>query len=202
MPPMIVAPERDVPGISANACAQPIFSASDQRRSSMLSMRTVAGLRRCRRSAQRMTNAPTMNADATGTGANRCALIALLKARPRTAAGRNAMNRFSTKRCAERSLNIPPATAEQFGAVLPTYGENRAGLDDNLEQLCLVAGVAQQRSGDDQMAGTGNGKKFREALDDAENRRGQQIRKVHGSRHKKRPGSVGCPARAFYRVDN
>ena len=46
IPPMIVAPERDVPGISANACAHPTLSASGQRISSTLSMRTVSGLLR------------------------------------------------------------------------------------------------------------------------------------------------------------
>ena len=43
MPPMIVAPERDVPGISANACAMPTFSASGQRIASTSSMRTRRG---------------------------------------------------------------------------------------------------------------------------------------------------------------
>ena len=43
MPPMIVAPERDVPGISANACASPTLSASVQRMASTSSMRTDAG---------------------------------------------------------------------------------------------------------------------------------------------------------------
>ena len=71
MPPMIVAPDRDVPGINANACAQPIFSASVQRMASTSSIRTVDGARRRRRSTHRMTSAPMMNASATGTGAKR-----------------------------------------------------------------------------------------------------------------------------------
>ena len=114
MPPMIVAPERDVPGISANACAKPIFSASVQRSSSTLRMRTLSGLLRCRRSAQRMTSAPAMNAAATGTGANSRALIAPPKASPSTAAGRKAIRRFSTKRCAPRSRGSPRATAKSL----------------------------------------------------------------------------------------
>ena len=76
MPPMIVAPEREVPGTSASACAQPTSSASVQRIASTESTRIVSGRKRCRRSAQRITSAPTTNATATGTGANRCALIA------------------------------------------------------------------------------------------------------------------------------
>src|SRR5438552_14535308 len=43
MPPMIVAPERDVPGNSANACAHPTFRASVQRMSSIVAMRIVPG---------------------------------------------------------------------------------------------------------------------------------------------------------------
>ena len=39
---MMVAPERDVPGMSANACAMPILRASLQRIWSMLSIFTVA----------------------------------------------------------------------------------------------------------------------------------------------------------------
>src|SRR5689334_2537793 len=114
MPPIIVAPEREVPGISAKACAQPIFSASVQESSSTLRMRTRSGLLRCRRSAQRMTSAPAMNAPATGTGANRRALIAPAKASPSSAAGRKAIRRFSTKRCAARSRGSPRATAKSL----------------------------------------------------------------------------------------
>ncbi len=107
MPPMIVAPDRDVPGMSANACAMPTFSASGQRIASTSSMRTVDGDTRCRRSAHRMTSAPATNASATGTGANRWRLMSFANSRPSTAAGRNATTRFSTKRCAARSRASP-----------------------------------------------------------------------------------------------
>ena len=111
MPPMMVAPDRDVPGMSASACAHPTFSASVQRMSSIAAMRTVSGRARCRRSAQMMTKAPTTNAHATGTGAKRCALIALLKASPSTPAGTKATTRFSANRCAAGSVNKPRRTA-------------------------------------------------------------------------------------------
>src|ERR1700682_6808877 len=107
---MIVAPERDVPGMSANACAKPILRAWLQRIWSTLSILTVPGLRRCRRSAHRITKAPTTNADATGTGAKRWALIKRLNARPRIAAGRKAMPRLIAKRCDARSEKRPAAT--------------------------------------------------------------------------------------------
>jgi len=61
-----------------------------------------------------MTIAPTMNAAATGAGANSFALIALPKASPRIAAGRNATKRLRTNRCAPRSRKMPAATAKSF----------------------------------------------------------------------------------------
>ena len=63
MPPMMVAPEREVPGISAKHCANPTFSASSQVMSCVRSMRTGILLP----STQKMINAPTMKAIATGT---------------------------------------------------------------------------------------------------------------------------------------
>ena len=61
--------------------------------------------------------------------------------------------RFSTKRCAAALARKPARHREQPGAVFPAHGDNRAGLDHDLEQFRPVAGVVQQRSGDDQMAG-------------------------------------------------
>jgi hypothetical protein len=109
MPPMMVAPERDVPGMSANACARPILSASVARMSSTSSM--CGGARvRARRSTHRMTKPPAMNAIATGRGANSTALIARLNSRPRMAAGRKAIARLMAKRCACRSRGSPAIT--------------------------------------------------------------------------------------------
>ncbi len=85
-------------------------------------MRTVAGRNFCRRSTQRMTKAPMTNAQATGTGAKRCALIALPSARPTTAAGRNATTRLTAKRCARGSDASPRSTA----ASLARYSQHTA----------------------------------------------------------------------------
>jgi hypothetical protein len=60
---MIVAPEREVPGISAKHCAIPTLSASTQVIASAVSTRAGRGLR----STQRMTKPPMMKASATGT---------------------------------------------------------------------------------------------------------------------------------------
>ncbi len=51
-----------------------------------------------------------MNADATGTGANRWALIARLKVSPMIAAGIKAIARLIANRCAPRSEKMPVVT--------------------------------------------------------------------------------------------
>ena len=79
-PPMIVAPDREVPGMSAKHWAQPTFSASSQVMSSTLATRTVCS----RRSAHRITKPPRMKVVATTSAVNRCALIALPASRPST----------------------------------------------------------------------------------------------------------------------
>ena len=66
-PPIMVEPERDMPGISATACANPSLSASIGRMSSTVSM-VMACLRF---SAHKIIKAPTINAIATGTGLNK-----------------------------------------------------------------------------------------------------------------------------------
>ncbi|MNE75592.1 hypothetical protein D3C80_1717660 [compost metagenome] len=66
-PPMMVEPEREVPGIIARHCTQPIFRASVQRMSSTCSARTTCW--RC--SAQSMMMPPTTRAVATVMGLNR-----------------------------------------------------------------------------------------------------------------------------------
>ncbi|MCY1393120.1 hypothetical protein D9M71_80070 [compost metagenome] len=64
---MMVAPDREVPGISARHWAQPTLRASFQVMSSTCSARMTC----VRRSAQSMTSPPTTSAAATVTGLNR-----------------------------------------------------------------------------------------------------------------------------------
>ena len=64
----------------------------------------------CRFSTQKMMKPPTTRAMATGTGPNRCALMALLNSTPKTAAGRKPMMTLSAKRCWTRSVNRPAST--------------------------------------------------------------------------------------------
>ena len=99
-PPMMVAPEREVPGMSENTWATPSLSASRQSMSSTSVMRGS----RCRRSTRKMTRPPTMSASATTTGLNRCALISPCSSRPHRAEGSTAMTRLVTKRRERSSL--------------------------------------------------------------------------------------------------
>jgi hypothetical protein len=96
MPPMMVAPERLVPGISAKAWAQPTLKASSTVMSSTDSTRAGPFCMRWRFSTHRITRPPAMKAIATGTGANSTALMLLLKMKPSIAAGTKATTRFST----------------------------------------------------------------------------------------------------------
>ena len=168
MPPMIVAPERDVPGISASACAKPIFSASVQRIASTLSMRTVDGATRCRRSTQRMTNAPTMNASATGTGANRWRLDDLREQQAEHRGGQEGEQQVDDEALRVARLGEARGDLAEPRAIFPADGEDGARLDDDLEHLRALARVAEQRSGDDQVAGRRDRQEFGQALDDAE----------------------------------
>ncbi|MNN54008.1 hypothetical protein D3C81_1687980 [compost metagenome] len=127
MPPIIVAPERDVPGTSAQHCARPTFSASRQFRSSTDSMRGAPALaasskalpcgcetvprRASRHSASRITTPPTINAMATLIGLNRWALIHLPKIKASTMAGTLATMTLMANRWAFGSDPRPLTTA-------------------------------------------------------------------------------------------
>ncbi len=99
-PPMMVAPDREVPGIIARHWAQPIFRASFQVMSSTCSARITC----FRRSAQSMTTPPTTSARATVIGLNSHSWIRSANRTPRTTAGKNAISRLAVKRWAWRWL--------------------------------------------------------------------------------------------------
>ena len=96
MPPIIVAPERDVPGINAAHWANPILRASKGVSSSTLLIVFILLDRVWRYSAQKIINAPTIKALATGTGENKYALMYLPKRSPKPIAGTQAMITWST----------------------------------------------------------------------------------------------------------
>jgi len=109
--PMMVAPERLVPGMSATAWAQPTLKASSMVMSSISWIRTATGLLFWRPSTHRMTKPPMMNDSATGTGWNRADLIMLPKMRPSTASGMKAIITLTRNFCCFGSLNMPRITA-------------------------------------------------------------------------------------------
>ena len=98
IPPMMVAPVREVPGMSEKHCATPTISASFHVIESTAVTRG-APWRLYQYSTAKMTSAPTMSAIATGFGWKRYSLICFWNASPTIAAGRNATNRFNAKRC-------------------------------------------------------------------------------------------------------
>ena len=174
---MMVAPERDVPGISAKHCAKPTLSASRQVMSSTDSTRTVCW----RRSAHRITSAPTMKAIATGTGRNSFALMALPNSRPSTAAGMNATTRFKAKRCAAGLEVSPASTPMNLARYSQHHRQHRAGLDHDLEDLALLVVEAEQVADQDQVAGAGDRQELGETFDDAQDERFEQERGFHSA---------------------
>ena len=77
------------------------------------------------------------------------------------------MNRLSTNRFA-RASRRDRGHGEEPLAKFPAHGEDRARLDDDLEDLRLLAEIAEQRAGDDEVAGRGNGEEFGETFDQAQ----------------------------------
>ena len=163
MPPMMVAPERLVPGTSARHCARPTASASRGRISSIVAIR-IFGVRR---SAQRMTKPPTMKVVATTAGVKRCSLTALPNSRPSTTAGTKAIATLSAKRRARASLPRPASGLREPLPVDDDHGDDRAGLDRDVEHLALGVVEAEQRAGEDQVAGARDRQELGQALDDA-----------------------------------
>ena len=162
--------------------------------SSIVATRIVSGRARCRRSAHRMTNAPATNAQATGTGANRCALIALPNSEAESS-GRNERDEQVEREALRAGVGEDaPQHRDEPRAELPAHGEDRAGLDHDLEGLRLLAGVAQQRAGHDQVAGGRDGQELGEAFDNAEQGRRDERGLVQDGAGKKKAGKR-IPAR-------
>ena len=56
-------------------------------------------------------------------------------------------------------------------AKFPAHGQDRSRLDDDLEDLRLLAVITKQRSGDDEVSSRGNREEFREAFNQAQQQR-------------------------------
>ena len=118
------------------------------RRSRLMSFGLVRLARawRPRFSAHRITKPPRMKVLATTAGVNRCCLMALPNSRPSTHRGRKAISTFRAKRCASRSVGSARERAPDLLPVHPDHGQDRAGLDRDVEDLGLLAGEVQQRA--------------------------------------------------------
>ena len=64
----------------------------------------------------------------------------------------------------------PRRDGDQLHAIFPAHREDRARLNHDLEQLRFVSGVAEQRSGDDQMPRRRDREELGETLDNDEDR--------------------------------
>ena len=132
---------------------------------------------------------------ATTSGVNRCALIAELKSTPRIAAGRKPISDVEHEAARLRIAGEDAAQRLADSLAIDQHdGEDGAGLDHDLEHLGLIAGgvgEAEQRAGEDEVAGARDRQEFGQALDDAhqggleEQDRIQRV--LRQSRHLSRP---------------
>jgi hypothetical protein len=193
MPPMMVAPERLVPGIMARHCTRPTFSASSGAMSSTASMRT----RFWRRSAHRMMKPPTMKALATTVGREQMRLDGL--AEQQTEDDSREEGDADIQHEATRALlrgQLGRHALEALG-VDQDHRQDGAGLDGDVEHLALGVVHAEQVAGQDQVPGGADRQEFGQALDDPHDRGLDQQQKVQtgspakGADHSE--GLLECP---------
>ena len=166
--PMMVAPERDTPGIMARHWQKPTNSAVFESMSSTDLMRG-----RCaKRSMIRMAMPPTMNATATTIGLSSSALMYLCSGdadHGRRQEGHDD-GRREAHAPAARAAITPPIVAKILARVEHAHGEDRAELDHDLEDLAGRSLEMQQLLGEDDVAGRGDRQELGEALDEADQR--------------------------------
>ncbi|MNV72384.1 hypothetical protein D3C71_1654650 [compost metagenome] len=94
IPPMMVAPEREVPGIIATHCAKPTIMACLM----VISVASIVLGSIFRASTAKIINPPIISAHATTSGLNSTCLIKSTASTPMTTAGMKAKMTFMAKR--------------------------------------------------------------------------------------------------------
>ena len=97
------------------------------------------------------------------------------------AAGRNATTSASSRRRDSPGREAVARHAPQQVAVQPHDGEDGAELDDDLERIGARAHESQRVTGQDQVAGGGDGKELGRTLDQTEDDRGDDVVHALGS---------------------
>ena len=122
---MIVAPDRETPGIMARHCTSPINA--EVRKGTPDTPAPVAG-GRAQRSIANIATPPIINVQHTNTALPSIISITSPKASPRTTAGKNATARLRTKWIAPRSSpNNPLATSQNVRQYSTTMARIAAG---------------------------------------------------------------------------
>ena len=177
MPPMIVAPERDVPGMSANDCASPIFNASFHVISSTLSTRATerAALdpenderadhesQSDRNRVEQMRFDQTAEDEAQHCGGNECD------------------HQIDDEALCDGIAADARERPREPRSIFPHDREHRTGLDGDLEDLAFLVVKTEELARDDQVARARDRKKLREAFHDAEDDRLQENQGIHGA---------------------
>ena len=139
---------------------------------------------------------PTISAHATTTALPSSASICLPSSRPRIDRGEEGDQQVADEAQRDRiALEQARRAPPRRSPVEHDDGEDRAGLDGDVEQRPAVGVEAEQFGGEDQVAGRTDRQIFGEALDDAEDDDEQQDR--HWLR---RPWSAGRAQRPWKRL--
>jgi hypothetical protein len=83
------------------------------------------------------------------------------------------------KRLAAASCRGTAQHGSNAGTVFPDHRQDGTGLDDDFKQLAALVVELEQFPGQDQVAGGGDGQKFGQPLDNAENGCLEQKQGVH-----------------------
>jgi len=166
MPPMIVAPERDVPAADLQ-CVGPAHR---------VDVVDAHGLRP--RPLPPFGPQDHERADDEGAchrnGREQHRLDRLVESQPQHGRRQERDEEIANEAVGAGVAPQPADHAQQSHAEFPAHGQYRAGLDDDFEDLRLLARVAQQRTGDDQVSGRGHRQEFGNAFDQAQQQRDDQ----------------------------
>ena len=175
---MIVAPERDVPGISAKACATPDFER-------VLPAHVVDRLHRNAVLTPFRPQDHECSRDERDGHRYRLEERGLDVLAEDEAEERGRQERDGEIRDEAVRRRIREQAAQHAGElapILPHHRQHRTGLDHDLEDLALLVIEAEQIAGQYEVAGAGDGQKLGQPLDDAEDHRLPDNRLEHGTR--------------------
>ena len=174
---MMVAPEREVPGISANACAQADLQGVGPAHG--VDVVDAHGIRTRALPALRPQDDERADdeRDRHRHRGEQRSLDHAAEQEPEQRGGQEGDDEVDDEAIGDRIAQDAARHGDESRPELPAHGEDGAGLDHDLEDLGLLARVAQERARDDQMSGRRDRQEFRQTFDDAEQEGDEQGRR-------------------------